>query len=297
MKITILGCGALGMLWLVALNRQGHYIQGWLKVPRSTCDVKVINVKEKKEDRLQFLANNEKHLSESNLLLVALKAWQISKSVKKLLPKLRTDCIILLLHNGLGAYEELLPILVQPLVIGITTHAVYREDNKIYHVNNGITFIGPGNVKAKSLRIITTQLLNSSLPEVIWHDNITAISWIKFAANCIINPLTAIYNCRNGLLERYSKEVETVCREITLLMNREGFHFHHESLLIYIKQIIHCTENNFSSMLQDIRANRKSEIDYITGYALRRAHLHGISLPKNQRIFDQIKKKERFNYV
>ncbi len=31
MKITVLGCGALGQLWLTALFRQGHEVQGWLR--------------------------------------------------------------------------------------------------------------------------------------------------------------------------------------------------------------------------------------------------------------------------
>ncbi len=28
MKITVLGCGALGQLWLTALCKQGHEVQG-----------------------------------------------------------------------------------------------------------------------------------------------------------------------------------------------------------------------------------------------------------------------------
>ncbi len=28
MKVTVLGCGALGQLWLTALYKQGHEVQG-----------------------------------------------------------------------------------------------------------------------------------------------------------------------------------------------------------------------------------------------------------------------------
>ncbi|MGL4270088.1 MAG: 2-dehydropantoate 2-reductase N-terminal domain-containing protein, partial [Plesiomonas sp.] len=31
MKITVLGCGAIGQLWLAALHAQGHQVQGWCR--------------------------------------------------------------------------------------------------------------------------------------------------------------------------------------------------------------------------------------------------------------------------
>lgn len=37
MQITVLGCGALGQLWLTALYKQGHELQGWLRVPQPYC--------------------------------------------------------------------------------------------------------------------------------------------------------------------------------------------------------------------------------------------------------------------
>lgn len=42
MKITVLGCGALGQLWLTALCKHGHEVQGWLRVPQPYCSVNLI---------------------------------------------------------------------------------------------------------------------------------------------------------------------------------------------------------------------------------------------------------------
>lgn len=42
MKITVLGCGALGQLWLTALCKQGHDVQGWLRVPQPYCSVNLV---------------------------------------------------------------------------------------------------------------------------------------------------------------------------------------------------------------------------------------------------------------
>ena len=85
MKITVLGCGALGQLWLTALCKHGHEVQGWLRVPQPYCSVNLIA-----EDGSLFneslTANDPDFLAQSDLLLVTLKAWQVSDAVKALSP-------------------------------------------------------------------------------------------------------------------------------------------------------------------------------------------------------------------
>ena len=77
-----------------------------------------------------------------------------------------------------------------------------------------------------------------------------------------------------------------------MTMTREGFHTSPESLLFYVNQVIDLTAENISSMLQDIRALRHTEIDYITGFLLKRAWAHGIPVPENTHLYELVKRKE-----
>ncbi|TKI06294.1 2-dehydropantoate 2-reductase [Martelella alba] len=290
MNITVLGCGAIGQLWLAGLHRQGHHLQGWLRVPQSHCLVNVVSPLGE-TFHYQLPANDNTHLAQSDLLLVTLKAWQVSGALRSLLPLLKPDCAVLLLHNGLGTREEL-PAMSQPLLQGITTHAAYRHENgSIVHVYSGTTRIGPLTPNAQTISQLA-EILHDALPDVAWHNNIAASCWLKLASNCVINPLTAAYGCKNGEIERYTEEIEAICREIAEVMDREGFHTSYESLLFYVGQVIRSTAGNTSSMLQDIRAQRHTEIDYISGYLVRRARIHGINVPANQRLYELIKQKE-----
>ena len=45
-----------------------------------------------------------------------------------------------------------------------------------------------------------------------------------------------------------------------------------------------------SSMLQDVRKNRPTEIDYINGAIIKLAKQYGIETPKNEWISEQVKK-------
>jgi len=289
MQITVLGCGALGQLWLTALYKQGHELQGWLRVPQPYCHV---NLMESTGDifNQSFIANDPQFLAESDLLLVTLKAWQVSDAVRTLAQQLPESCPILLLHNGIGTLEEL-SRLQNPILLGFTTQAAKRDGNVIVHVANGTTHIGPGNMQAAGYSYLA-DTLHQALPDVAWHNNIGSASWNKLAVNCVINPLTALYNCPNGELNAHDEEIFDICDEVSQVMAREGYSTSTENLFLHVKQVIDCTADNISSMLQDIREQRHTEIDYITGYLLRRARANGIPTPLNARLYEQVKRKE-----
>lgn len=290
MKITVLGCGALGQIWLAALDAQGHDVQGWLRVPQPYCSVNVIDLNGTTVNKT-CIANDPKFLAESDLLLVTLKAWQVSEAVKNLQFILRDDCPILLLHNGMGTLDEL-KALHQPLLRGITTHAAKRDGTVIVHVAAGITHIGPTSADAAALSDLA-EVLQQALPDVAWHNNVASAAWQKLAVNCVINPLTVQYDCTNGELLNHLDEVSALCNEVAMVMEREGQHTSREGLLDYVLDVINSTAANTSSMLQDIRAERRTEIDYITGYVIRRARAQGLATPENSRLYELIKRKEQ----
>ncbi|TPG64183.1 2-dehydropantoate 2-reductase [Ewingella americana] len=292
MKITVLGCGALGQLWLSALYEQGHDVQGWIRIAQPFCAVNVINADGGAFNR-NLPTNDPQHLAESELLLVTLKAWQVSGAVSALMPMLNDNCTLLLLHNGMGTIEEL-PANRFSILQGATTHAARHEGNSILHVASGVTHIGPVSARGAASSHLA-DVLHNALPDVAWHDNIYPSLWNKLAVNCVINPLTAVHNCTNGDLMAYSGEIEQICAEVADVMAIEGYQTHTESLLSYVYQVIDTTAANHSSMLQDIRGQRHTEIDYITGYIIRRARKHGLTLPANTRLFEMIKRKEN-NY-
>lgn len=289
MKITVLGCGALGQLWLSALYQQGHDVQGWIRIPQPFCAVNVISPDGTAFNR-NMQTNDPQHLAQSELLLVTLKAWQVSGAVSALMPMLNDNCTLLLLHNGMGTVDEL-PANRFAILQGATTHAARHEGNAIMHVAAGTTHIGPVTPRGAALSSLA-DTLHDALPDVAWHDNIRPSLWNKLAVNCVINPLTALHECTNGDLIGYPQQIEQICQEVAQVMAIEGYEIHSESLLSFVYQVIDTTAANHSSMLQDIQHQRHTEIDYITGYVLRRGRKHGLSLPVNTRIFEHIKRKE-----
>lgn len=289
MKITVLGCGALGQLWMTALHKKGFEVQGWLRVPQPYCSVNLLELDGTIFNQ-SLIANDPDFLAQSDLLLVTLKAWQVSDAVRSLASRLPETTPILLIHNGMGTLSELND-LKQPILLGATTQAARRDGSVIIHVANGTTHIGPGKRYEEDYSQLA-ETLQEVLPDVAWHDSIHSAMWRKLAVNCVINPLTALMDCKNGDLRDHQEEIAHICEEVAMTMTREGFHTSPESLLFYVNQVIDLTAENISSMLQDIRALRHTEIDYITGFLLKRARAHGIPVPENTRVYELVKRKE-----
>ncbi|AXU96155.1 MAG TPA: 2-dehydropantoate 2-reductase [Erwinia persicina] len=290
MKITVLGCGALGQIWLAALEQQGHEVQGWLRVPQPYCSVNVIGLNGLTLNKT-FIANDPTFLAECELLIVTLKAWQVSEAVRNLRSVLPAHCPVLLLHNGMGTLDELKG-LPQPLLKGVTTHAARRDGTVIVHVASGITHIGPALPAGVEMSELA-EILHRALPDVAWHNNVASAAWQKLAVNCVINPLSVFYNCTNGELAEHRQEIEALSNEVASVMEREGQHTSREWLIDYVLEVIRSTAGNTSSMLQDIRAKRRTEIDYINGYVIRRARAQGLTTPENSRLYEFIKRKEQ----
>lgn len=138
--------------------------------------------------------------------------------------------------------------------------------------------------------------------------------WQKLAANSVINPLTALRQMHNGqlleqsdwkhLLLRITEEVAAVAAAETSIhlpaqqevdeqeqqeQKMQTDELTATSLQKYVEQVVTDTAANKSSMLQDVLAQRQTEIDYLSGYVVRRGRALGIQCPANEELWTQVR--------
>ena len=76
----------------------------------------------------------------------------------------------------------------------------------------------------------------------------------------------------------------------------EGYRFDH-SLVELTEDVCRKSASNLSSMLQDVRAGRRTEIDMISGEILKRAEIAFLPTPRTRVVFQLIKAiEERSNF-
>ncbi|BCV64396.1 ketopantoate reductase family protein [Shewanella algae] len=301
MQIGILGVGAIGQLLAQQLAAAG--LEPWL-LPRANTPSLAeqgenqVYTLELGDQSLQTsflcLAQNSSKLKQLELLLVTVKAYQVEAALEPLLPKLHPNCRILLLHNGLGPHQSLAAKLNgRPLSLGTTSQGALKlSSNHIRQTGSGLTQIGD-LIGAPMPEAMKTTLLNA-IPGSQWSDTILEALWQKLAVNAVINPLTAIHRVNNGALA--APEFEgTICAildELLQVAKQEGITLTFDALHARVKEVIRLTAANYSSMYQDLKHGRKTEIDYINGYLQQRAEQYGLTLPINSELLAQIKALE-----
>lgn len=136
---------------------------GLVTRPQPFCSVNVIDTDGSVFNE-SFTANDPDFLASSDLLLVTLKAPQVSNAVKNLSAILPSSVPILLMHNGMGTIDEL-KTLKQPLLLASTTQAARRDGNVIVHVANGTSHIGPAKDYPQDYSYLA-DVLQGVLPDV-----------------------------------------------------------------------------------------------------------------------------------
>ncbi|PAR33078.1 2-dehydropantoate 2-reductase [Vibrio metoecus] len=291
MNIVVLGPGAVGSLWALHLHRAGHQVALWSRQSQPTLELQLDD-----GEPVLFSNQNRDTLTNADLLLITVKAWQVEAAVLPLLPHLNRDTMLLFMHNGMGAIEAINESLIHfPVLLATTTHGALKTTlHQVCHTGLGQTQVGPFNALGARCDFIA-DVLQHALAPVTWNTEIQQALWHKLVVNCAINPLTAIHQCPNGALQasEFQPQITAILEEVIAVMQAENVHSDRAVLHELIYQVIRSTAANRSSMHQDVFHQRPTEIDFITGYVVRKGEQHGIATPVNNQLYQQIKTLEQ----
>ncbi|MEH6651851.1 MAG: 2-dehydropantoate 2-reductase [Motiliproteus sp.] len=291
----ILGAGSIGLLWGVHLSLKDTSVRFIVRTPQRLAEFsKPLAISGKTAPvTLQLsaeLANEDMSISR---LLVTTKSYDCLDAVKSISHRLTEDCVIVLMQNGLGQHQQVSKLLPGHTVYAATTtEGAYRQAaTQLTHAGSGESWIGPINSNA---RLRGKDDLNSlfELPlKAAYDQDINQWLWQKLAINAAINGLTAKHGCCNGELASnplYFREMEQLCREVEKVTQTSGQLLFAQPLIEHAQKIAEATSTNYSSMLQDVRNGRRTEIDFINGFICRQAAQQGIDVPYNQALVDTV---------
>lgn len=279
---TIVGQGAIGLLAASRLQLANYPVRLWLKQGLSV-DTQHLN------RQLQF----DQATGELDAVLIPVKSYAVVNAVYSLLPHLSPDAQLVLSHNGMGTIEQVLPLLQprQGLWFLTTTHGALKQGSTIVHTGNGESVMAPLNAAAQTHAVQVFQAMDCALGPLTLTADITPFLWQKLAINAAINPLTALYNCRNGELAqaKFQLQITAVLEEVCLVAHAAGIALALPQLMKKVQQVISNTAQNYSSMQQDIAHQRRTEIDAINGFVVQQAQRYGIAVPHNNSLLQQVR--------
>jgi 2-dehydropantoate 2-reductase len=211
----------------------------------------------------------------AELVIVAVKAHATAAAIQWAAPVINAKTAVLTLQNGLGNYEILQQHVAPRMVLAGTTAsgATVLGPGTIRVAAIGETVLGSPEGNKRAAEETAGCFTEADLPVQITTEVDTAL-WRKLVLNAAINPLGAVSLRRNGeLVEMHSlrKLLGKVAREAHAAALAVGIDLNDMDPVALVEEVCRKTATNQCSMLQDILAGRKTEIQQINGELVKRA--------------------------
>jgi 2-dehydropantoate 2-reductase len=282
-RIAIMGAGAVGCYYGFKLARAGHDVvligrpqlveaverQG-LRLETQTFD-----------EHVRVSASTEgSAVQGAQLVLFCVKSTDTESGVAAIKPHLAPDAVVLSLQNGVENVDRPHRLLPQEVIAA----AVYV----------GVEIAGPGHVRhhgrgelvigrSKASDDVARTLIAAGVPTDI-SDNMRGALWAKLITNCMYNALSAITQLPYGRLVK-GEGVTVVLRDLVdecvAVAKADGVTLPGD-VDAAVRKIAETAAGQYSSTAQDLARGKRSEIDHLNGFIVRRGKALGVATPANR---------------
>ncbi len=242
--------------------------------------------------------SDPRRLEPVDVVLLCVKSYDVPASLAFCRPLLTENTLLIFLQNGINHLAMVDQLGLATAAFGTTTEgATLLKPGHVRHAGSGTTSLGfldsPKLHQAQLLEKTRIVFAAGGLQTEITGKILTKI-WAKLFINVGINALTATLGCKNGELltipgidERMRSAVEEAMR----IAKAEGIEIMDDPYLA-TRIVCNRTADNVSSMLQDVRIRRRTEIEAINGAVVAMAIRHGLQTPENSRMCRQVQELE-----
>ena len=292
MKTVVVGAGAMGTFISARLCMAGHEV--WLL---EVNDKRVTKIKENgicleendDSNNLKFptITSDPNEIGEVDAVIIMVKAFDTEDAVKLVLPAISEKTVVLTLQNGMGNIELISKYIAKERVIaGTTSHgALLIDDGHVRHTGFGDTILGALSADSEKHTGKLKALLDDSEINTSISDDVTSLLWGQLLINMSINPLTAIMRIKNGRIVELPHLIEIIKQllaECLKVATKISVNITYCNSLEKVMEVSRNTSQNNSSMLQDILAGRRTEINQINGAIVTYGKQCGVETPVNK---------------
>ncbi len=304
-RVVIVGPGALGCLLATSLCRMtGEEIWVLDHDSQRAALLQHSGLTLERGDHLEHFpiqaTADPQRIGPVDLVLLCVKSPALGQTLPSLLPLFTKKTLLLAWQNGIAHLSVLLgaklPGAVALAVTSLGAHLV--GPGRVRFGGAGATslgFLGEASPEARlALQEVAELFRLAGLATQVEPDIMVQV-WNKLLVNVGINALTAIQNCENGRLLENGEALalmRAAVLEAASVARAKGIAIAPEPVARTIA-VCKATASNISSMLQDVRGNRQTEIEGINGAVLAEARQLGLPAPVNAKLFAAVKGLEK----
>lgn len=290
MKITVIGCGAMGGLYGAYLSQKNDVTV--IDVAKDTVDainrdgIEIVEPDGSSAIYHPRAALTSEGMEPQDLVIIFVKAPFTESALSSNARIIGPDTYLMTLQNG-GGHETVLGKFADKdhVVIGTTQHNAARlGSGSVRHGGSGKTVIGASGVPVEKLAPIAEALTSCGLEAAV-DGNVQRLIWNKLFTNVSASALTALFQMPLGFIAN-NESAWALCtklvRETVGVAAAAGFEFDFEQKLAEVRHICEASPEGITSIQADIAAGRRTEVGTISGYVVDCAHKHGIPAPNHE---------------
>ncbi len=301
MRIVVLGAGAMGALFGGRLREGGADVV--------LLDVNQPHVDAINRDGLRLVIDgHDRHIrlpalrpeqasTPPDLLILFTKSFQTADALAAVRPVLAGQTYVLTLQNGLGNRERLAAVVPEDrILIGMTDYpADYRRPGYIESHGDGVIRLRCADGVERPILDRLTAAFAAAGMDCRVDRHVEAAIWQKVAFNAALNGICAVLGCTvdqiaaapegPALARACVDEVLTTAGALGIPVDPGAAH-------AAVTHALAAHGGHKPSMLQDLLAGRRTEVDAIHGEVIAYARRLGLAVPVTETLYRMVRLAE-----
>ncbi|MEW8185602.1 MAG: ketopantoate reductase family protein [Candidatus Thiodiazotropha endolucinida] len=307
-RTCVLGAGSIGSLFAghlgtvaesTVLTRRESHANDLVK--------KGLRVSGKSDLHSRIIASTDPaDLGEVDLIIIATKANAVEESARRIEGHF-PNAMVMTVQNGLGCEALVAQYGNWPIISAVTFMSGFRHsDTHVEYELDTATWLGPwaeGKARYQQAKEVEALINRSGLKAEAFPD-LQPAQWSKLIFNAVVNSVAALSDLPHVKAFAACSEIKDLGNLVHAAMDEgkrvavaRGVNLYEDPWEMNIEATSHGQTGNddyahVPSMLEDVRAKRMTEVDWITGSIVREAAKAGIPAPINETLYRLVKALE-----
>jgi 2-dehydropantoate 2-reductase len=300
--VAVIGAGGVGGLIAARLARGGHEVRllarGAAAQAIGAHGLKLSGPDGEFTVAMAAVAEDAAALGVVDLVLLAVKAWQVAELAPQLVPLVGPQTTVAPLQNGVEAAEQLAAALGEAQVVGGLCHMlswVERPGEIQWMGQNPSVTLGVRRDGQAPLVERAAEIVRAGQLHVVVSDAIARALWQKLLFIAPLGAVGAIAGTPAGIFRKRADtraELEGSMREIVAVAAARGVTLADDAVARALARIDALPDDATASLQRDIQAGRPSELHELIGAVVRLGRAAGVATPSSARLYDALVPRE-----
>jgi len=290
-KIAVIGAGAMGSVYAAKFFEMDRDCISLIAKGERYARLKAQGLTVKDRRYVLPVVDVEEKSPPSDLIIVAVKHHHLPEAIQDMKNRVGDHTLILSVMNGIESEEQIGAVYGMERVLYAVSVGIdaLRRENRTTYSTQGKLYFGEAENHDLTERVKRIQSLLDRAG-IIYEtpEDMIRTLWWKFMINVGTNQVAAVLRAPFAVLQTSQEArelMESAMREVIAVAEVKNVQLSQADLDNWFSVLSGLSPEGRPSMLQDVEAKRKTEVEMFAGKMIQLGKTHHINVPVNEAFF------------